>query len=61
MREHGTETEQPNCVKEHGTETEQPNCVKEHGRELCASALYPSKEWATTNLLTSKFRQFVSL
>ena len=30
-------------------------------RELCASALCCFKEWATTNLLTSKFRRFASL
>ena len=30
-------------------------------RELCALALCSFKDWATTNLLISKFRQFVSL
>ena len=30
-------------------------------RELCASALYSFKDWATTNLLANKFRQFASL
>ena len=30
-------------------------------RELCASALWSFNDWATTNLLMNKVRQFVSL